>query len=278
MESIKKIDARIAELNEQFKAELAIGNRVMEGVAKYYAGTTKEKAPESPPPEMERRMEEAAKLLQLHPAEVKLLESEFRASRIINPCYLPTHSPDSRCSYTAADMDCIQWKAGIATTSCTYTKAQLANDINAKCRAYGYGSGNSAGTSYALVQAWAWFEITPPYPTPRFVTVNPKINFNGFYVLNSANVSLYASARGYQYDYNWGGKDEWVINQAGTGMSRFDNPRWLTFQMPVGADPFQVLVFVQLLATARGEGSSADIDFSTGAGNAIRIVYVNTWG
>jgi hypothetical protein len=273
--SIKKIDERIAELNEQINAELAIEDRVLENVSKYYAEGVKEKAPEEPPKELVSTIERATKILQLQPSEVKMFDARIRGDLLINPCGIPSHSPESHCEFIAGSMVCHKWKSGTASTSCLTNPSSGKNDINAKCSAYGYGQ---TGTSYAMVRAYAWFEVNPFYSKPSFVTIHPKILFNGFHVQqNSGNVSLYAIAKGYQYQYNWGGADQLVLNESGTGMSRFDNPKWLTFQMPVGPDPFHVLVYIRLIARAQGSGSMADIDFSTGAGNTIRIVYVNTW-
>jgi len=47
--------------------------------------------------------------------------------------------------------------------------------------------------------------------------------------------------------------------------------------MPVGADPFQVLVEAILTVDATGEHSSAVGDFAIGNGNVIKIPWVNTW-
>jgi hypothetical protein len=75
--SIKKIDERIAELNEQINAELAIEDRVLENVSKYYAEGVKEKAPEEPPKELVSTIERATKILQLQPSEVKMFDARI---------------------------------------------------------------------------------------------------------------------------------------------------------------------------------------------------------
>lgn len=119
MDTLKTIDARIAELEEQIKAELAIENRILNNVSEYYAKEAKDKAPEVPNRETVRMIEEASKSLQLQPHELKMFESRMRADLIINPCALVAHSPTYRCSFTAASTSHYISKIGSATASCT---------------------------------------------------------------------------------------------------------------------------------------------------------------
>ena len=139
--------------------------------------------------------------------------------------------------------------------------------------AYGYGT---SGWSRAIIYSWAWFEITPAYPSPQTVLIQPKVKINGFYVLNTGYVWLKVEAQGYQYSQNWNGRSEVVLNKTGTTMGRIDMSKRLDFNMAIGNDPFQVLVRETLLVDARGSGANATANLATGDGNTITAVYVNT--
>jgi hypothetical protein len=276
MDSMKTIDARIVELEEQIKAEITTENRILNNVAEHFNKMTKDELPKVPDQETMQKIEEASKVLQLQPIEAKMIASRLRAALIVNPCALVVHSPTYRCSNTAVSTNYYISKTGSTTASCTTSPSPGKNELNPTASAYGFGA---SGWSRAVIYSWAWYEITPAYPAPQSVNIWPLVNIDGFYVLNGGgHVSLLLEARGYQYGYNWGSFSQIVLDKTGTTMGRIDVSKYLNFPMPVGIDPFQVLVKASLQVEARGSGANATGNFATGTGNTITSVYVNTYG
>jgi hypothetical protein len=275
MSNIQEIEVQIADLEKLVQAEASMDERILSNIAKHYGTLEKESPSEALPKETIRRIEGATKILQLNASEMQVIDRNIHAARLINPCYLPAHSPTSRCAYTATICNQWMWKTGTATTSNT---CNTSAELNPKATANGYGT---QGVSHAIVKAYAWFVVTPAYPAAAFVTINPRVDVHGFYIGHSGpyppRVKLRLVAKGYQYGYSWGQTSEVVVNETGDSMGRVDETRFLNFQMPVGADPFAVLVVAILSVRAKGAGSWAVGDFATGNGNKISIPYVNTW-
>jgi hypothetical protein len=280
MDSLAQIDQRILELNKKLEAEFSIEERIMRNIADHLKKKRQLAIPETPPKELMQKADETVELLQLQPNEVEFFKNQVREFRLVNPCYIPMHSPnESRCQFDS--VSCGSYKSLNGTTYDTSVACDKTTEFNIKSAAYGYNNAeNTPQTSSATVYAWAWFDYPRPYPTPTSINVYSAFVINGFYRIESAQypsmVRLTLMLRGYQYGYLWGTADSVVLTQNGDINGRFDSTKVLSFSMPVGADPFQMLVMVKLEAIAKGQGTWAIADFRSGA-NKISIPYVNTY-
>jgi hypothetical protein len=289
------IEARIAEVEKFREGEYARERRLLEAAAGFYAeqeeievaglGPLLEKVGlesadineffRAKEDEARRRIEAVTPQLQLIDQELELIQEEERAVVDIDPCAMVHSSPGWVCQWHAAHCDSTHWETRDASGSCVCNTPN--NEWNPRVEASGRGS---SGWRSAFVHCWCYFNI-PARPAPANVTVYVWVPVHGFYILRSATgsarFSLDLEAKGYQYGYSWAKDTVRVLNLSGNTMGRYDAGESLQFVMPVGADPFLVRVSAKLRATVKGGGTLAVGDFATGAGNFIKVVYVNTW-
>jgi len=228
--------------------------------------------------EAKRRIEVVTPLLQPTEAELAQRARIKQAVLAIDPCNLVPHrSPGWKCSFLASS--CGTWvnQGPNSSASATCTPAYCNNVIDISCQAIGQGP-NSA----AVAQAKAWFVFSiPARPAATNVWVDVWSRLDGFYITRKAGtgtacVRMDMKAELFQYGYSWASKAEVPLYVGGDTMSRLDTNSHLQFMAPVGADPFEVKVTVQTLALVKSGGSLALIDFATGAGNAVDVVWCNT--
>jgi hypothetical protein len=224
------------------------------------------------------RLEKAVPRLQLTKQELPLVEAETRSVLAIDPCYM-VHST-TKCVQLASSGYCSHWETANALGSCGPSIcAPGNNECNPRVEAFGQATG---GYRAATVNCGFYFYV-PARLLPAMVDVNVRVALGGLYVLQagtfgSSQFTLELEARGYQYGYSWGSTHLMVVNHSGNTMGRFDDIRNLNFNMPVGAnDPFLVRVSATLNARANKGGSMAVGDFSSGAGNFLKVIYVNTY-
>lgn len=274
LSNIKKIKLIKAEIDELIKPEIDIQNRINENFKACYKFEETDEDAQQEIKKWEPQIKEVTKMLQLKPAEIEIFDERLHVDLVINPCAIPANSPTYRCEFTAIKMDDRQWTYGLARTECNHNPAYQANMIDAKCAAYGYGK---LGKSYGRIWAYAWFYFYPHYPTPRWILVKPRFHLHGFYYLaGTSSAVLIATSRGYQDGYFRGGAIKYPLIETAPASDRYDATIETEFWMPVQAKPFIVMAGVELRARAKGVGSLAYIDFSSGPGNYIKIPWVNT--
>ena len=151
--------------------------------------------------------------------------------------------------------------------------------------AKGAGSG-IAGTGEGKIQSWIDFGFWFKPPTSRFYSVRPLFRFRG-YIIVSADDSWYnskyarvtGSAWTNVHQYNWKGWNHVdVYNVGGSNISvnkREDIDRF-TYNSYLlgGGDWTYIRCTIGLWAYARGGGSYAKNDFSTGSANYLCVPYV----
>lgn len=290
---IREMRAEIAELEKKLQAEDERETRLLKEVAGIYEEQEETLAPipfllskiglkpddineyfKAQENEARRMVEVATPRLQLTNEELEYIDSETRAVLLINPCGRTHHSPPYICIRDAAHCSAYHWTYGNASASCQCDIARSRDElINPKAIAYGQAA---TGLGYAYTHCRLYFNITPRSSWTT-VQVDPWLKVHGFHITNgSASIYLKLEAKGYQYGHNWAGKEQWE-SWHGNTMGRYDVDKHLWFEMPVGPDPWYVLVSARLWAFARGGGSSAVGDFATGVGNVIKAIWVNTW-
>jgi hypothetical protein len=299
MNGLKEIETRISELETIHEKEIDREKRLLDLMAGFYAeqekiapkGTASAhlekmglkledmqrlfKAEEG---EAKKLVDRAIETLQPTESERELFIEQARAIALINP-WLFT---DAKCSFHAAFCRCIPWKTPQnASASCACNTS--INECNPRVEASGVALLGYGGAS---TNNYCYFEI-PRRPAATQVRVSVCVELHGFYVLTRGHtspfnfalstLSLDLEAKGFQYGQSWGGATQSALNLNGNAMGRIDEFRYLQFSMPTGADPFQVRVSATLKANARTAGSVALGDFATGAGNFIKIHWVNTY-
>jgi len=300
MDLVREIEARIKELNQKVEAESEREKRIIENVIRFYKAREERGLTTLRPlmaklklseadisnfydaelKEVDQIRKDAENALQLSSEEIKLFEMNRRAISLIDPCFRG-HS-QVECIGTAISCACMPplvLSPPYAKASGTCSPGSHSNDINSRAEATGNGP---KGFNTAYVNCWFWFSV-PGRTSPTWVDVDTWFMVHGFYVLkpatamSSANFRLELESTGWQYGYSWA-SDKYVYDKSGEQMGRIDEPsRHLHFKMPVGADPFDVCVSAKLYASAKAGGSLAVGDFATGAGNVIKVWWVNTW-
>jgi hypothetical protein len=151
--------------------------------------------------------------------------------------------------------------------------------------ASGSGSGlfgTGAGSFTAYID-W-WFNFRPD--TTKFYGHNIYVPYYGFYILiaddgfwdsKEARAKIDLSARGYQYGY----KPQSSNNLFNTGSQninvndRFDGWRTMYYgDLLAGGDQAYLLVTSSFSVYARGGGSYAELNFSSGAANYVGVPWV----
>ncbi|GAB3271117.1 hypothetical protein GCM10027347_42200 [Larkinella harenae] len=150
--------------------------------------------------------------------------------------------------------------------------------------ANGSGSGllGSGAASFTIYLDW-WFTFRAPENRNYSHTI--QVPFNGFYIIRSddgiftskeARARISLSAVGYQYNYKATastnvfsmGNDNINVND------RFDGWRTMYYSTLLGADQAYLRVTASFYVYARGGGSTAQLNFSTGNANFIGVPYV----
>ncbi len=163
-----------------------------------------------------------------------------------------------------------------------YWQGYNPGNIDLSDAAAGAGSGLFGGDSFAFTvyMDW-WFTFTPPQTRnySQYIT----IPFHGFYILTAndgwldskdAHARIDMSAVGYQYNYkatssvNIFDLDRQNINVN----ARFDGSRSMLYSDLLAApDPAFLRVTASFYVYARGGGSTAQLNFSSGAANYVGI-------
>jgi len=298
LDGFRAIEERISDLEKVREAEHTRKSRILENIASFYHEQESNLGPIGRALSMtgiksgqirehftslvevaNKETIELEQLLQLNTEEIAAFERDYRAVLQLNPClWITPSSPVWKCSFHAyyCGHSLLTSEAN-ATATCTCDLPK--NEVNPKVTAYGQGTSEYR---YSYLYSYCWFEI-PARAQAATVDISVLMNLHGFYILRDLGqypptLSLELQAKGYQYGYSWAEDSVKPLDLSGENQGRIDETKYLHFQMPVGADPFQVLVSAKLFASARGGGSSSVGDFGTGNGNLIRTSYVNTYG
>ena len=295
----EEVEKRIAEIEELHKAEYAREERILQARADFYARQEEievaglapllKEVMKGPAPlrdffdaqvgEARRRLEVVTPLLQLSEEELEHINRAKQVVTMLDPCGLvPPLSPAWRCAHVAASCGCNHWETSDASASGACSPAYDDNESNIRAEAFGQGSN---GWRYAQAQCWFYFDI-PARPAAANVTVYVYNRVHGFHILRtatgSASLRLDLTAEAFQYGFSWGSATKRVVDLSADTMGRTDKNVFLQFMVPVGADPFTVKVTARLAGSAKAGGALSVGDFSTGAGNFIDTVWVNTYG
>jgi hypothetical protein len=151
--------------------------------------------------------------------------------------------------------------------------------------ASGGGSGlfGTGAGSFTVYLDW-WFTFTTD--TSRFYSHNIYVPFNGFYIVRAddgfwdskeAHVRIDLSAQGYQY--NWKPSSSTNVLDIGSQNinvnDRFDGWRTMYYSdLLGGGDTAYLRVTSSFYVYARGGGSYAELNFSSGSANYIGVPWV----
>ena len=222
-----------------------------------------------------RRVELATPQLHLSKEELEVIQRRERAILQIDPCAWIHSSPGWICRFHALNCNWWHTETANALSTCTFNLAN--NEANPRVEAYGQGT---LGWRSSYAEVWFDFDV-PARPAAATVLVKTYVELHGFYIVRpmtgSASFTVDLEVAGYQYGYSWGSITSHVLSLNTGTMGRHDQAHFLDFNMPVGADPFTVRVKLKLRATAKRAGAFAVGDFGTGAGNYIRVGWVNTY-
>lgn len=148
--------------------------------------------------------------------------------------------------------------------------------------AQGAGSG-IAGTGVGKIQAWVDFGFWFKPKVSKFYSIRPLFRFRGFYIVkandkwyNSKYAKVIASTWVNVHQYNWKGWNHVdVLNVADDNINvnkRFDADRYMyNSYLLGGGDWAYIRCTIGLYAYARGSGSYAKLDFSTGNANYLCV-------
>lgn len=148
--------------------------------------------------------------------------------------------------------------------------------------AKGAGSG-IAGTGVGKIQAWVDFGFWFKPPESRFYSIRPLFRFRGYYIVqandkwyNSKFAKVVASIWVNVHQYNWKGWNNVdVLNVSDDNINvnrRFDDDRYMYTSYLLGKDDWAYIrCTMGLYAYARGSGSYAKLDFSTGNANYLCV-------
>jgi len=263
--NLAEIDARVAALDKIQAQEHATQQRILEVEARALAKFEERHLPEQ---EVQRFVEEVGTTLQLNPAELEASVQTQRAAQLLNPYVL---IQAMHCSFHAVSWGSWHFNAPNASCSCTAVLAN--NELNPRATAGPLGP----GLKWALLNSWLWFEPVP-YPDPGMVHIKTFVSLHGFYqLLGQSGLNVRLDATGWQYGLQWGATSMPILNLAGNALGRYDRDNiFLDFDMPIGGvDPFQVQVMLKIQATSNAPGAVAIADFATGAGNYMKVHWVN---
>lgn len=148
--------------------------------------------------------------------------------------------------------------------------------------AKGAGSG-LFGTGVGEIQSWVEFGFWFKPSASRFYTVRPRFQYRGYYIVKandgfftSKRARVVASAWTNVHQYNWKGWNHVnVLDKAGSNINinkRLDTDRVTHNSFLLGGgDWAYIRCTIGLYAYARGGGSYAKNDFSTGSANKVCV-------
>lgn len=152
--------------------------------------------------------------------------------------------------------------------------------------AKGAGSGNF-GTGEGKIQSWIDFGFWFKPSQSRFYSIRPLFRFRGYYIVkandawyNSKFARVTVSAWTNVHQYNWKGWNHVdVLNKGDDNINinkRFDDDRYTYNTYLLGANDWAYIrCTIGLWAYARGGGSYAKNDFSTGNANYLCVPHVH---
>lgn len=146
----------------------------------------------------------------------------------------------------------------------------------------GWGCTGGVGSINSYAEFGFWFKP----PTNRFYSVRPYFQFRGYYIVkandkwyNCKYARVLVSAQTNCYQYNWKGWNNVnVLNVRGSNINvnkRFDANRYTyNSYLLAGGDWAYIRARVRLYAYAKGDGSYAKNDYSTGVANKLCVPHV----
>ncbi len=146
----------------------------------------------------------------------------------------------------------------------------------------GWGCTGGVGSINSYAEFGFWFRPT----VSRFYSVRPYFQFRGFYIVraddkwyNCKDARVIVSAETNCYQYTWKGWNTIdVLNVGGQNINvdhRFDDNRYTyNSYLLAGGDWAYIRARVRLYAYAKGSGSYAKNDYSTGAANKLCVPHV----
>lgn len=151
--------------------------------------------------------------------------------------------------------------------------------------ANGGGSGlfGTGAGSFTVYMDW-WFTYVPTVNRNYSHTI--WVPFHGFYILKAddgfwdskeARARIDISAVGYQYNYKSTGSTN-VFDMGSQNINvndRIDGWKTMYYSSLFGADRAYIRVTASFYVYARGGGSTAQLNFSTGAANYIGLPWIN---
>lgn len=146
----------------------------------------------------------------------------------------------------------------------------------------GWGCTGGVGSINSYAEFGFWFKP----PTNRFYSIRPYFQFRGYYIVkandkwyNCKYARVLVSAQTNCYQYNWKGWNNVnVLNVRGSNINvnkRFDANRYTyNSYLLAGGDWAYIRARVRLYAYAKGDGSYAKNDYSTGVANKLCVPHV----
>lgn len=264
-ERLKDLDDRgkqqLKSLQDSFSPEI---NTTFKSLAKSHAAA--EKATDARVEKIRTRLstvELPAAAPTEHPGFVFSDLAAPHTSGWITPYYATFHGSDGSVywqGYSPGNFDLFVWAAGAGSGL--------------------FGTGAGSFTAYI---DW-WFNFRPE--TTKFYGHNIYVPFYGFYILyaddgfwdsKEARARIDLSARGYQYGYKPQSSNN-LFNTSGNNINvndRFDGWRTMYYaDLLAGGDQAYLLVSSSFSVYARGGGSHAELNFSSGAANYIGVPWV----
>lgn len=165
-----------------------------------------------------------------------------------------------------------------------YWQGYNPGNIDLSDYANGAGSGifGTGAASFTVYMDW-WFTYTAPQNRNYSHTI--WVPFHGFYILRAddgfwdskeAHARIDMSAVGYQYNYKPTGSTN-VFDMGSQNINvndRFDGWRTMYYSDLLGADRAYIRVTAAFYVYARGGGSTAQLNFSSGGANYIGVPWV----
>jgi hypothetical protein len=149
----------------------------------------------------------------------------------------------------------------------------------------GWGCTGGVGQINSYAEFGFWFKP----PTSRFYSIRPHFQFRGYYIVkandkwyNCKSARITVAAQTNCYQYNWKGWNSInVLNVGGQNINvnrRFDDDRHTyNSYLLAGGDWAYIRARVRLYAYAKGGGSYAKNDYSTGTANKLCVPHVHVY-
>jgi len=149
----------------------------------------------------------------------------------------------------------------------------------------GWGCTGSPGSVNHYAEFGFWFKP----PTSKFYSVRPHFQFRGYYIVkandkwyNCKHAKVLVAAQTDCYQYNWKGMNSVdVLNVGGQNINvnkRFDADRHTyNSYLLAGGDWAFIRARIKIHAYAKGSGSYAKNDYSTGVANKLCVPHIHVY-